>query len=251
MEQQRDRTKGIIAALLFMLLLFTLSIFLGFYYPDPPVPDTGVEIEMGGSGSSGGEQGRQVIRDPEPRPTSSPQPVSRPAVTENNPDNPFTAPVTTPVTRPRETQVTQPEPPARLPNPNASFPAQGSSTRPGSGSETGPGSGTGTGTTSGDGTGPGVGSGSGPSFSLVGRTRRILPTPEYKSDNQGRVVINVLVDQEGNVVEAEFNSGLSTTSDIQLRNAALEAARRSKFSVKLDATVVQRGTITYQFIKQN
>jgi len=250
--EQRDRMKGIIAAVLVLLMFLLLSLFLGFHYPDPPVPDVGVEIEMGGSGSSGGDQGRQEVPDPsEPTPRSSPQPVSRPVVTEQNPDNPFTAPVTTPVRQAQETPVTQPDPPARQPNPNAAFPVRGSSTQAGSGSSDGSGTSTGSGTSSGDGTGQGVGGGSGPSFSLVGRTKRSLPLPEYRSDTQGRVVIDVQVDQEGNVVDVAFNPRLSTTADPQLRAAAMEAARRSKFSVKLDAAVVQRGTITYQFIKQN
>ncbi len=250
MEEQKDRIKGIIAAVLFLLLLFTLSVFLGFYYPDPPVPDTGVVIEMGGSGAAGGDLGRQVIPEPEPRPETTPQPVSRPAVTTST-ESPYTAPVTTPAREPRETEVVQPEQPARVPDPNAAFPARGSSTQAGAGTSRGDRAGTGTGTSTGDGTGEGVGRGSGPSFSLVGRTARSLPLPEYRSDSQGKVVIDVRVDQEGNVIDAVFNPRESTTADPQLRRAALEAARRSRFSVQLDAAVVQRGTITYQFIKQN
>lgn len=251
MESKNDRLKGIIAAILFLLLLFTLSIFLGFYYPVPPIQDEGVEIEMGGSGSSGGMQGRQVIPDPEPRTQTSPQPISRPVVTENRQDNPYTAPTTTPAVKPQENVTPQPETPSRSVNPNAMFTKRGTSTQDGTGSSSGSGKGTGTGTGTGDGTGTGVGPGSGPSFSLVGRTAKNLPRPAYNSDNQGKVVIDVNVDQEGNVVDAQYNSRLSTTSDIQLRAAAIEAAMRSKFSVKLDAAVIQRGTITYHFIKQN
>lgn len=243
--------KGVIAALLFLLLLFTLSIFLGFYYPDPPIPDVGVEIEMGGSGSTGGLQGHQSIPEPEARVQPSPTPVSRSYVTDNRPDNPYSAPTTTPVTKPQqETQVVQPETPKQTVNPNALF-KPGSSSQQGSGSSSGGGSGSGSGTSTGDGTGTGVGAGSGPSFSLVGRTSKVLPKPSYLSNNQGRIVINVNVDQEGNVIDATFNSALSTTSDITLRAAAIEAAKKSKFSVKLDAAVVQRGTITYTFIKLN
>jgi TonB family protein len=249
-QQSNDRIKGVIAAILFLLLLLMLSLFLGFHYPDPPIPDVGVEIEMGGSGSQGGAEGRQVIPDPEPRSQPTPQPTSRPAVTERNPDNPYTAPTTTPVVKPKETTTQTPEKPAQTVNPNAMFTKKGSSQEAGTGSSTGTGSGTGSGTTSGDGTGSGVGAGSGPSFSLVGRTAKSLPKPSYDSERQGKVVIDVNVDQEGNVVDAQFNSRLSTTADLQLRAAAIEAAKRSKFSVNLDASVVQRGTITYQFIKQ-
>lgn len=251
MEKKNDRMKGILAALLFFLILFTLTIFLGFYYPDPPIPDVGVEIEMGGSGSAGGVQGQQAVSEAEPRVQPAPTPVSRSYVTDNRPDIPYTAPTTTPVTRPtQETQVVQPEPPKQTVNPNAMF-KPGTSGQAGTGSSSGSGTGSGTGRSSGDGTGTGVGAGSGPSFSLVGRTAKSLPLPSYDSEIQGRVVIDVNVDQEGNVVDAQFNSRLSTTSDLKLRAAALEAARRSKFSVKLDAAVKQRGTIEYTFIKLN
>jgi TonB family protein len=251
MENKNDRMKGIIAALLFLLMLFTISIFLGFHYPDPPIPDVGVEIEMGGSGSSGGKQGQQTVPEPEPRVQPSQAPVSRSYVTERNPDNAYSAPTTTPVTTPKETTpVTQQETPKQRVNPNAMF-TKGSSGQAGSGSSSGTGTGTGTGSNAGDGTGKGVGPGSGPSFSLVGRTQKDLPKPAYKSDNQGRIVIDVYVDQEGNVTDAQYNSKLSSTSDLQLREAAIAAARKSKFSVKLDAAVVQKGTITYDFIKLN
>jgi TonB family protein len=252
MENKNDRLKGIIAALLFLLFIFTISVFLGFYYPDPPIPDLGVEIEMGGSGSSGGTQGQQTIPEPEVRTTPQPVPVQRPVVTDNRPDNPYSAPTTTPVVKPKETtEVQQPEPPKQTVNKDAMFTKKGTSGQQGSGGSSGSGSGAGSGNTSGDGSGGGVGAGSGPSFSLVGRTAKELPKPAYNSEAQGKVVIDVNVDQEGNVVDAQYNSRLSTTTDLQLRAAALEAARKSKFSVKLDATVVQRGTITYTFIKLN
>ncbi|MFO7722394.1 MAG: TonB family protein [Bacteroidales bacterium] len=252
MENKNDRLKGIIAALLFLLFLFTLSIFLGFYYPDPPIPDVGVEIEMGGSGSQGGMQGQQSIPEPEARTVSQPVPVQQSYVTENRPDNPYSAPTTTPTIKPKETtEIPQPEPPKQTVNKDAMFTKKGTSGQQGSGSSSGSGSGTGSGTKTGDGSGSGVGAGSGPSFSLVGRTAKDLPKPAYTSDAQGKVVINVNVDQEGNVVDVQFNSSLSTTTDLQLRTAALKAAQKSKFSVKLDAAVVQRGTITYTFIKLN
>lgn len=252
MENKNDRIKGIIAALIVFLLLFTLSLFLGFYYPDPPIPDVGVEIEMGGSGSSGGMQGIQEVASPEPRSTSQPSPATaRSYVTDDTRDDHYTPPTTTPSRRPEETEVVQPETPQPTVNPDAMFRSRGTSSERGTGTSSGAAQGTGLGSTGGEGTSSGVGSGSGPSFSLVGRTARNLPIPKYQSDRQGNVVIDVHVDQQGNVIEARFNSRLSTTTDLNLRNAALEAARQSKFSVKLDAAVVQRGTITYKFYKLN
>lgn len=250
-ERRNDRIKGVIAAILILLLIFLLSLFFGFQYPDPPIPDEGVVIEMGGSGSSGGETGQNM--QPEPQPISRPVPTQaeRTYVTDNRPENPA-APVASPTVKPRETApVTQPETPKQQVNPKAMFNKKGTSGTSGSGSSSGAGDGSGSGTKPGDGTGPGAGSGSGPSFSLAGRTAKQLPLPSYNSDRQGKIVIDVNVDQQGNVVDAQYNSRLSTTSDLQLRAAAIEAAKRSRFSVNLDAQVVQRGMITYTFIKLN
>jgi TonB family protein len=248
----KDRIKGVITAMLVLLLLFVLSIFMGFYYPDPPVPPEGVEIEMGGSGSSGGTMGQVSI--PEPQAVSEATPSKsneRAFVTDHNPENP-SSPVATPTTKTAQlSNLTQPEKPKQQVNPNAMFPKKGTSGQSGNGSSSGSGSGSGSGKNPGDGSGTGTGTGSGPSFSLVGRTSKSLPVPSYNSDKQGKVVIDVNVDQQGNVVDAIYNSKLSTTADLQLRAAALEAAKRSRFSVNLDATVIQRGTITYTFIKLN
>lgn len=251
MKKKNDRMKGIAAALLFFLLVFTLSIFLGFHYPDPPIPDVGVEIEMGGSGSSGGDQGQQSQADLESVTPAPPSPAERAYITDSRSENVYSPPAT-PTTKPTEkTKPVQTEPPKAKVNQNALFTKKGASDQEGTGNKEDAGSGAGDGKSSGDGTGTGTGAGSGPSFSLTGRTAKALPAPSYESDRQGKVVIEVNVDQDGNVTDAQFNSRLSNTTDLQLRNSALEAARRSKFSVKLDASVVQRGTITYLFYKLN
>lgn len=250
-ENRNDRLKGIIAALLLLLLLFMLSLFMGFYYPEPPIPDEGVEIDMGGGGSSGGMEGTQSI--PEPQSASKPLPSSSSStyVTDDRDDNPY-SPVATPSTKPTEaTRVIQPEPPKKQVNPNAMFTKKGSSNAPGNGSSSGPGQGGGKGDKPGDGTGPGIGTDIGPSFSIVGRTAKALPKPSYDSNSQGKIVIDVKVDQSGNVTGAQYNSRLSNISDLKLIAAAIDAAKKSKFSVKLDAAVEQVGTITYTFIKLN
>ncbi len=252
MKNKNDRLKGIIAAAIFLLLLFVLSLFLGFHYPVPPIPDVGVEIEMGGSGSSGGIEGQEVIPEPTPVTQPSPSSATKTFVTDDRPENPYNPPVVTPATKPVEApEKVQPEQPKKSVNPDAMFPKKGTSGQPGTGSGSGTGSGTGTGKSSGDGTGTGTGPGSGPSFSLVGRTAKELPKPAYYSNNQGKVVIDVQVDQMGYVQNAQYNSKLSTTSDLQLRTAAISAAKKSRFSVKENAPVIQQGTITYTFIKLN
>lgn len=62
----------------------------------------------------------------------------------------------------------------------------------------------------------------------------------------GKVIVSVVVDSEGNVVEAYIRAQGTTTSDTNLRNNALSAARKTKF--KPDPTrMTQSGTISYKY----
>lgn len=101
----------------------------------------------------------------------------------------------------------------------------------------------------GDGVSSGTGTGSeGISFSLAGR-RPVgsLPSPRYDAnDAQGKVVIQITVDARGNVQSASFHPQGSTTQDARLREAALQAARKARFTPS-EANAVQTGTITYIF----
>ena len=109
------------------------------------------------------------------------------------------------------------------------------------------GSGTGTG-----GTGPGSGApGTGGQASLSGRTlASALPRPDYGARDEGRVVVEILVDRNGRVTSAAYRSSGSTTNNSTLVAAALRAARNARFNVDDNAPLSQRGTITYNFRMQ-
>lgn len=79
--------------------------------------------------------------------------------------------------------------------------------------------------------------------SVAGRSVTSTPTPSYNSNDEGKVTVNVTVDKDGNVVKAYIGS--ATTSSDALREAALQAARRSKFTTGNNEAI---GTITYRFI---
>lgn len=73
-----------------------------------------------------------------------------------------------------------------------------------------------------------------------------LPRPAYNGiQEEGRVVVTITVDPEGNVIDTRINNRTNTTN-LQLRNAAVEAARRTKFNAT-NAANNQTGTITYYF----
>lgn len=72
-----------------------------------------------------------------------------------------------------------------------------------------------------------------------------LVLPSYTVDDYGRVVIDIIVDPNGNVVDATIGRGTNTPS-ASLRSEALRAAKRTKFQ---SASIAgnQKGTITYKF----
>jgi colicin import membrane protein len=96
----------------------------------------------------------------------------------------------------------------------------------------------------------GVGQG-GVEFNLTGRRANFLPIPEYTTRAQGRVVVSIIVNRQGQVVRVSAGARGTTTSDQALWRLAEDAARRARFDVATNAPEEQTGTITYNFIRQN
>lgn len=87
-----------------------------------------------------------------------------------------------------------------------------------------------------------------PSARLQGRSvKGNLPLPTYTEENAGKVVVRIIVDQSGNVINATPGAPGTTVSDKNLWNAAKEAALKAKFSQSSTAPAAQEGTITYIF----
>lgn len=90
------------------------------------------------------------------------------------------------------------------------------------------------------------GNGGGSSWSLSGRKIiSQLAMPRYNVQEEGRVVINIVVDKNGKVISADVGRGTNTDSPA-LRRAAKEAALKAKFNA-IDTDKNQAGTITYNF----
>ncbi|MDA3893469.1 MAG: hypothetical protein PF517_17535 [Salinivirgaceae bacterium] len=89
--------------------------------------------------------------------------------------------------------------------------------------------------------------GNGIAFNLSGRSHRSLPEPPKIHKTEGKVVVEVTVDQNGNVLTARPGVKGTTLSDEALWNVAKKAALDAKFNVDRDAATVQKGTITYFF----
>ena len=83
-------------------------------------------------------------------------------------------------------------------------------------------------------------------FNLNGRTLGTggLPRPAYNVQEEGRIVLNITVDPNGNVIFAEIGRG-TTIDNATLRNSAVEAAKMAKFN-RISGNN-QTGTITYRY----
>ena len=86
------------------------------------------------------------------------------------------------------------------------------------------------------------------SYSLKDRKAMYLHVPAYTCRGGGQVEITITVNRRGEVIAASVSRGSS--SDESLREAALDAARRSRFDVSQNAPEKQTGKIFYTFIPQ-
>jgi colicin import membrane protein len=268
------RAVALASTLVFHALLLLLFILWKIVTPIPPFPEVGgggggLAIDLGYSAEGMGDDNESMAPPPQ---ENTPVPAAQgneQLVTDDDPENPaLPAPV-----KPKP-NTTQPKPPTEKPKPmtdeerqrlanermNALFNqtgkgGQGSSNTPGNegqrdgspnggGTGTGGGSGTGTGTGTGTGSGPGDG---GIGYDLGGRSMRFKPPINDKPGVAGRVVMDIIVDMEGNVLSAEQNLGKSTTMAHNLVQIARTTALKCKFEKRSTGPAEQRGTITFTF----
>ena len=95
--------------------------------------------------------------------------------------------------------------------------------------------------------GAGSGVGGYGEFSLNGRSlgSEGLPRPIYSIQEEGRIVIDITVDKNGNIILATIGKG-TNIDNATMRKAALNAAKKAKFNA-ISRNENQSGTITYKF----
>ena len=91
------------------------------------------------------------------------------------------------------------------------------------------------------------GAGGGPSYDLGGRNAKSLPRPSSDFNDVGTIVVDIWVDRDGRVTNAQIGKGTNIINP-KMRETALQAARSSVFAPDKNAAELQRGTITYKFI---
>ena len=97
------------------------------------------------------------------------------------------------------------------------------------------------------GSGANEGTGGFGTFNLNGRSigQGGLPRPLYSDQVDGRIVINITVDPNGNVILADLGRG-TNIDNASMRKNAIDAAKRAKFN-KIKGANNQNGTITYNY----
>jgi TonB family protein len=266
-EKEHKRKSIMITAGIHALLLILL-ILLKMIPPVPPPEEEGIFINFGTSDyGTGNVQPTEVTTDNTTTESNAPrneQPREQTAAKENQPfktQDVEDAPRITKEKAKKEIKKDIPKPaeqPKKVeepkPDPNALYKGKKNQPNRGSsGSEGTTGNPGDQGSPDGDPnaashTGSGKGS-DGLRFDLAGRGWRVKPTIDDKSQETGRVVINIKVDKEGNVISATGPGKGSTTQSLNLYQKAREAALKAKFSpcLKIDCAEEQSGTITFIF----
>jgi periplasmic protein TonB len=283
-ENNNNRVVALIGTIVFHALLLLLFLFIVFKTPLPPFPEAGspgIEVNFGTSEDGMGDvqpreatslknsQAPELTEEIKTKIENLAAPTEEAIVSQETEDAPEVLkekPKTEAVTKPVETPVKEVEPAKPVVNASSLYKGKSKSQGGTNGSEgeTGKagdqgspdgsmdskyhGPGGGQGNTPGA-TGPG-GDGGGISYSLGGRTKIVIPTPEANSQVEGKVVVEISVDKKGNVINAKPGMKGSTTTNSYLLEKAKQAALRAKFNAKPDAPDEQRGTIVYNFIVQ-
>jgi TonB family protein len=256
-KERKSRIAAVAGTIIFHALLLLSLLLLALRTPLPLPGEEGVEVNLGYSDEGMGDI-QPIV--PAQAPKAAPQPKQTKAdedlVTDKSEEAPSInndkkktvkpAPVTKPtpvVEKPKEPVVNQ----------KALYPGKSTTTSPGgnqgtTGKPGDQGSPNGTpGSPNYEGSG---GKGNGISYDLGGRGARSLPKPTYNSPEQGKIVVSIKVNRGGKVTYASAGAKGTTISEINLRQQAESAARRTQFAPDADAPEEQRGTITYVFVKQ-
>lgn len=233
-ENRRKLISAIIT--LFVSMIGTGILFVvALPYPDPPPPELGVEMnaeelsDIGNDFDNASEGGEDVSNNVASN--NSEEKV----VSQDTEEAPISS-KNTKVEKPKKEEKKPAEPTI---NQNALF-SKGKVKKGNGGSQ---------GISEGSGSGAGGnGDGKGVSFNLGGRGAKELVPPSASNNTPGKIVVEIFVDKEGNVVRAKAGVKGTTISNSNLYRKCEQAARKCKFVADPNAPEEQRGTITYRFV---
>lgn len=274
MDNKKNKVKGMLGTVLFHLLLFIVIIFFGLSTPLPLPGEEGVEVNLGSSDQGMGtiqeEEPAERIRETQPPPPTPEEEVREediitqdveeaPAIQEEKVEKRKEKEEIIEDIQTQNEEVIEevpeeeiPEPEPQKVDPRAMYKGKSDQNKGADEGITGqPGD---QGKPNGDPNsrnyeGQG-GAGNGIGFDLGGRGAKYLHKPSYSSEEQGRIKVEIKVNKLGKVVSASITKGTNIT-DQKLQKQALNAALKSTFEPDSKAPEVQKGTITYNFIRIN
>lgn len=257
MKENKYKVSGIAGTIIFHVALLALLFLLALRTPLPLPGEEGVEVSLGYQ-----EEGSGLIQPDKIKPIQRIEPIPQksepkeiltqeieeaPALTEEKEEQP--------IQKEQEEEEKKPLPkeepkvnPRALYTPDKSD--QDETGNQGSGSEMADqGKESGSNESKKD---EGVaGMGEGISFKLEGRGSILLPKPAYESMEQGKVVVKIWVNKQGKVTRALPGVQGTTITDQRLRQLARDAALKAVFTPDPNASDIQVGTITYNFLRRN
>jgi TonB family protein len=281
-DTSKNKLLALGGTILFHALLFLVFILIVFKTPIPPFPETGgngIEVNFGTSEDGMGDvqpeeltdasttaSTAEEVADPPIEISTPVRPSARPILTQETEEAPSVV-KTEPTENTTNTTATEPLSEPRKVNKKGLYPGanrDGGSAAKGEGETNKPGDqgvkdgsrdskyhgpGGGNGDTPGNGTDGLGGEGKGgPRYSLTNRKANSIPVPRAAFQEEGKVVVEITVDKNGNVIKAKPGVRGSTTSNPNLLDIARRAAMSAKFNPSADAPEEQKGTITYNFI---
>ena len=253
---QEDKNKIISASITAVVMILMIVVCMAFGYdpPDPPIPEEGVEVNLGNSDFGSGDNPMPSASEASsaPRPVSATEHVSTQSteqtVAMNTSDKPSVS-----KTDNQTPTTTKPEPPKEPEiNKNALFSKDKSkkTTSQNAGSEGKTYGGGNQGKPDGDPNSnryDGSAGKGGKEFSLTGRSPKALPSPSGDITREGKIVVKIWVDRNGNVTNVYAPEQGSNISEAGMVSQAKAAARKAKFSSSDSAPETQTGTITYVY----
>ena len=262
--ENKNRYLALAYTIGFHALLFLLFIFIVFITPIPPfeikpVPEITLDLGMEGFGNSDAGGSGQKDKDIATSQNGAKTPVEKVNISAVVTDE--TETVVSVKSNPKNHSVEEKETPkVEVPKPssellNALAVLKNKKKHEGNGEGDGNTGGSGTGDKQGVGNGDDSGHGDKtPGYNGKGgydlKGRMLLKKPERMTDSQeeGIVVVEIIVDETGKVIKATPGQRGSTTTSSHLFAKARQASYSVKFNPSPDGTKEQRGTYTFVFI---
>jgi hypothetical protein len=243
--QDKNSRSGVIGTILVHLLLLLLFIQFGMPYQDPPPENEGaMMINFGDSDEGSGEEEPEELASSTSEKVIENNATEEPVMTQDNVEA-----VAVNSSENQETETESQEEPVvseNLQNAlNAANNAQNNPNDVNQGETGNPGN---QGDPDGDPNSHGNSFSNGIGFNLGGRGKVSFKKPDNPTQEDGKVVVDIVVDKYGKVIKATPGARGSTTTNPILYKKAREAALKAKFTTKLEAPTDQKGTMTFVFI---